>query len=503
MAQWSVIVLFTNLVGYTMTNPPLTGPCHQAFLDLESAFCNEAAPKLVCLKCDCAGFQSNGGAGNASARTLRRQLKCKNPICRYQPFLHAALETNGYAEEARQLQAAYEAAKAELEQLEAASQASWSVVEYRNGKRNRSPSSSNPNSASSSPVKPVKLMVRGPTRPPPLLGLTGTSNDMDLSKSDGTDRHLAPSCDLETLLHQVKVQAVEITQLKEALASEQALRAQLQTQINDNAELRRALAACHATMKRMRAGTAPQGEADFPSLQETAQTQGKVPDEGRAGAEGPKRPAKPAEASKTRLSFRDMVAKATDKVGTHKEILNLRRCVAPPKPTPVIAKVHFKWHSGYSKGQPGDRKAQFDKARKVLTIARMRGLVKEISFIGRSVLELYVEASDVPKVKNAMRTFAGVDTFIPSDEITSYGNGVTTGPALTQKIESRLVFLMARNPGKGMRTCMLQGISVARQNALVQAADALRAEWEQGIRPPRKGDNIDQMDSGNITNGHE
>jgi hypothetical protein len=95
----------------------------------------------------------------------------------------------------------------------------------------------------------------------------------------------------------------------------------------------------------------------------------------------------------------------------------------------------------------------------VLAAAGIKSLVKEVSFIGRSLVQLFVEERNAPKVKEAMKAFARADTFVSQSEIDSFQAGKLHGADLQARVDQRLVVLLARNQQKNMQECILRGVA--------------------------------------------
>jgi hypothetical protein len=171
-----------------------------------------------------------------------------------------------------------------------------------------------------------------------------------------------------------------------------------------------------------------------------------------------------------------------------KEIRELRRYVAPFSGPPKVEKLCFVWNG--AKGDAADRKAEFAKVRRVLAAAGVKSLVKEVSFIGRSLVQLFVEERNAPKVKDAMRAFARADTYVSQSEIDSFKAGKLHGADLQARVDQRLVVLLARNQQKNMQECILRGVAAERHPGLLAQAASLRAGWDEAAKLKRTpGDN--------------
>jgi uncharacterized coiled-coil protein SlyX len=159
-----------------------------------------------------------------------------------------------------------------------------------------------------------------------------------------------------------------------------------------------------------------------------------------------------------------------------KEIRELRKYVSPYQGPPKIEALCFVWNA--DKRSPVDRKAEFSKVWRVLAAIKVKSLVKDVSFIGRSLVQLFVEEKNVVKVKEAMAAFARADTFVPAEKVDSFSLGKVSGDNLRSKIELRCVVLLARNPAKNMQDCILRSITSERRVALVAKAAELREQWQ-------------------------
>jgi hypothetical protein len=171
-----------------------------------------------------------------------------------------------------------------------------------------------------------------------------------------------------------------------------------------------------------------------------------------------------------------------------KEARELRRYVAPFRGPPKVEKLCFAWNG--AKGDAADRKAEFVKVRRVLAAAGVKSLVREVSFIGRSLVQLFVEERNAPKVKEAMKAFARADTFVPQSAIDSFAAGKLHGDELQARVDQRLVVLLARNQQKNMQECILRGVAAERHPDLLAQAATLRAGWDIAAKRKRTpGDN--------------
>ena len=162
----------------------------------------------------------------------------------------------------------------------------------------------------------------------------------------------------------------------------------------------------------------------------------------------------------------------------HKEYVALKQCVAPPKPPVVMEKVHFQFH--WNRFAFKTHKDAFTLAYKMLSAVGIKGKVKDISFIGRSVLELYVERMHVNDVIASMRKWTKADTFIPETDIKDFPlhTSKLSKDDLKVKAQSRVTILCARNPAKFMQMCILRGYGEAERTAILKKAEMMRASWE-------------------------
>lgn len=214
----------------------------------------------------------------------------------------------------------------------------------------------------------------------------------------------------------------------------------------------------------------------------------------------PRQDPTPAEASaqghpKPKGSYAAAAAKQSQprSAPSQKELRELKRCVQPFRPAPKVEKVVFRW--SVANKANANYKEEIVKVWKVLAAARIKSKVREVSLIGRSLVELYVMEEDVVKVKEGMKAFAGGDTYVSPKQMQEFSSGIVFGEALRAKIESRIVVLLARNPQKNMQECILRDVVAAdRYEPLKQRANEIRARWET---PPADDKKKEPGDEGN------
>ena len=187
----------------------------------------------------------------------------------------------------------------------------------------------------------------------------------------------------------------------------------------------------------------------------------------------------PAEAYAKTATPTSSYASATKKFIPRKEYEALKRCVSPPKPPVKMEKLHFRFY--WNQNDIKSHKDAFKLAYMMLSAVGIRSKVRDISFIGRSVLELYVESEHVRVVIESMRKWVkGADTFIPASEVRDYPLHTSKWSAvdLKAKAKSRATILCARNPVKHMQVCILAEFNEAERAEILEKAAEMRASWQ-------------------------
>lgn len=186
--------------------------------------------------------------------------------------------------------------------------------------------------------------------------------------------------------------------------------------------------------------------------------------------------AKPADAPPSTYAS----AAAKSKFIPKKEFAALKRCVSPPKPPAVMEKIHFRFY--WNQNDVKSHRDAFKLAYNMLSAVGVKSKVRDISFIGRSVLELYVESEHVRVVIESMRKWIGkdADTFIPASEIRDYPLHTSKWSAddLKAKARNRAAILCARNPAKHMQVCILADFGEAERVEILEKAKEMRASWQ-------------------------
>ncbi len=151
----------------------------------------------------------------------------------------------------------------------------------------------------------------------------------------------------------------------------------------------------------------------------------------------------------------------------------LKKCLTPYIEPPPMAKLHFHWYSKVA----ADRKTAVKLAFQAFRAAGIKS-VKDISFVGKSIIEIYVEEANKTKTIQAMRQWVGKDTFVPKDRLGKTALPTTTDATTIEKCQTRrAVYLCARNRGSSMQKCILQDIHPSLHQEILDRARALREEW--------------------------
>lgn len=126
------------------------------------------------------------------------------------------------------------------------------------------------------------------------------------------------------------------------------------------------------------------------------------------------------------------------------------------------------------------RKVLLGKAKQVAETAKVGGIVKEVSLIGESLAEFYVEQSKEKTFRAGIMSCVDeqFNPFVSQEDMRNFQNGkIKDTTELKKRIESRLTFLAARNPAKNMRDCILEGLEGEQKITIIKNADELRATW--------------------------
>ena len=123
------------------------------------------------------------------------------------------------------------------------------------------------------------------------------------------------------------------------------------------------------------------------------------------------------------------------------------------------------------------KKAMFDAGYSLLHKTKTRHLVKDISFIpSQRVMECYVVKESEGDFKARVLKEFPRTSFVSGDKIAS--SLLNVSDAIAKAVESRLVFLCARNPSKGMRNCILQQIvDESKHPSMLEQAYKIRKCW--------------------------
>ena len=114
-------------------------------------------------------------------------------------------------------------------------------------------------------------------------------------------------------------------------------------------------------------------------------------------------------------------------------------------------------------------------------------LVKHISFVGKSILEVYMEEGNEQIVRKAIHKWVGQDTYLPEKELQT-----ETSPAGKSKEEMekcimfRATLLCARNPSKNFQECILSNIAMHKREEILLNARTMREEWIQKTKTQKE-----------------
>lgn len=159
-----------------------------------------------------------------------------------------------------------------------------------------------------------------------------------------------------------------------------------------------------------------------------------------------------------------------------KEFRELKRCAVPFKAPVRVVKLHFR----FSWPRKETARAEvFILARNMLEAAKVgKDVILDVSFIGRSILEVYVAEENASSVKGAMRKWCeGVDTFVPESEIDNFPQGKLKADDILTKKVSRATFLCARNRSQAMQDCILRDIDQALHAKILKEAEVIKQQW--------------------------
>lgn len=181
-------------------------------------------------------------------------------------------------------------------------------------------------------------------------------------------------------------------------------------------------------------------------------------------------------------------SKTQEQSSTFKKIVNkkkakqerklLERLVTPYDASMEKTYVRVYWHFNAGKDMPfQSKKAMFNAGYSLLHKTKTRHLVKDISFIpSQRVMECYVVKESEGDFKARVLKEFPRTSFVSGDKIAS--SLLNVSDAIAKAVESRLVFLCARNPSKGMRNCILQQIvDESKHPSMLEQAYKIRKSW--------------------------
>ena len=174
---------------------------------------------------------------------------------------------------------------------------------------------------------------------------------------------------------------------------------------------------------------------------------------------------------------------------TWKEAKKVTRSVTPPAKIVGIKFQYFK-----SKAHATRSEAIKFVFTKVLVLAGIRNMVKEISFMGRQILILYVEEKDTQKVKEGMRKIArGENTVISEKEFQEFNKSKLSKEEGVERAIQRIAFLYARNEAFNLRECLLKELPVEKHEIMKEKAKQMKEKWDQ-LAKEKEEEKADGMD---------
>lgn len=194
-----------------------------------------------------------------------------------------------------------------------------------------------------------------------------------------------------------------------------------------------------------------------------------------APTQAPEAPKMPLDGKRTYAATAAQPGTAPPKLSAAKErFLKARAKPHSEGPTKVVVAA-FQWHAVDRKSF----KKEFQTAREFLRAAGVeKEFVREISFRGSSVLEVFVEESLVESVKRKVNAFVGGNAYLSEAELNGFQHGKLDAAAALNKAISRAVFLCARHSYVPMQECILREIPKARHDEVKRQAEAIRVQWK-------------------------
>lgn len=156
----------------------------------------------------------------------------------------------------------------------------------------------------------------------------------------------------------------------------------------------------------------------------------------------------------------------------------LRRTVRSAPPPQKVVSMAIRWVAVRN----NNRQAEYVRLRQFLQAAGLsRAIVRDTSFIGRSVAELYVPEGRTEQVRTALKQFLRVDITLTQEKMTSFKHGAEQDSSVIQRYEEeRRARLVARNWNDvGTRAAVMQPIvNEDRRKRVMELAARLRQSWQ-------------------------
>lgn len=449
----------------------------------EKELFQEHKEKLKCLSQDgkCTGtFVSKGRGGNSTANGMKRlQIMCKT--CKKAVGLHLALGQIEVLEVvAQQLQHMYENAAGfrppvtSCRSEEKTQPTEASVGMDVDGEESGFTSDSDDEDAAETAKDPVKVSRPTTKRafmPTPLAPRQSSRKMFAMAVPSGMKRGWGCGKECEGKI-------AEMSALLKAYAQETA--ALRETVVGQNAMISELSALVRAMVHEgARTTNSPPVQTTAPPVGEKKASAPKVAaDKVRTESEAqPNAQQQPNSNESTPLSNEKgkvpSFVEVTKRFIPAKEYRELKRCAVPFKAPTRVVKLHFRfsWRKDMERGDA------FQLARKMLAAANVKDVL-EVSFIGRSILEVFVEDGKADMVKSAMRKWCdGVDTSLTQSEIDNFPQGRLAAEDILTKKVSRATFLCARNRTLPMQDCILRDIDQALHAKIMKEAEDIRKQW--------------------------
>ena len=275
----------------------------------------------------------------------------------------------------------------------------------------------------------------------------------------------------------------DIKVLKAIVAAQEA-QIQLQNQkIEEMRVLMKEMLTANGTSKYTQEKKAPQANSKASKAQSGADTKASMPTPPPAKDETET----PIETEESRRTpYKDMLNKGM-KWLPKKVFIAAKKCVKPYKAPSEIVKIYmnFSWDGRYMKS----RRDGFMLVYQMFGKARVKGMVEEVSFVGKSILEVYVRQSNAEEFKKLMTTWADAreDLFVSADDVLKYSSGKLSASEMKVKAISRATFLCARNTYVPLQDCILADIDSALHEEVKTQAEIIRKGWQSAKSKREEG----------------